>query len=514
MPGVTVPQGSDVWAVEPGDIIADKYEVEGVLGSGGMGVVVSVRHVELGRRFAVKLLSTEAMAMPEIAARFTREARAAVKLHGEHVVSVVDVGKLANGCPYMVMEHLEGHDLREELASRGPLPTDEAVDYVLQACEALAEAHAAGVVHRDVKPANLFLARRPDHSPLIKVVDFGISKVALSDGPEEISLTATRTLLGSPQYMAPEQVRSARSVDHRVDIWGLGVTLYELLSQATPFLGETVTAVAAAIVADAPIPLREYNPDVPAELESVVMRCLEKDRERRYQDIGELVDALATVAPEHSMASARRAARISGRTLPNRASSARVVVDTDAARANSTDWDAETVADAEVARVQTDAADTAAETVADTAADLVPEQRADARRRWPIALAVVAVLILAGVALHAAFGSKEPATAAPEQHPSPTAARRPGDGRGGGVGVRRPPGAARCARGGYEPRRAIAPEAPARSGAQDGRARAGARAGASPRSRRSLTRTRDQARLCPALRSQIASRGPPSRRSP
>jgi eukaryotic-like serine/threonine-protein kinase len=308
--------GSEQDVCAPGDVIGGKYEVEHVLGSGGMGIVVAARHQGLGRRFALKFLSPRLAQEAELAARFRREARAAVQLRGEHVVSVVDVGELPSGCPYLVMEYLEGDDLHSALDRCGPLPVDEVVDYVLQACEALAEAHAAGIVHRDVKPANLFLTHRPDGSALIKVVDFGISKLALADALDESRLTETRTVLGSPNYMAPEQIRGASSVDRRADIWSLGVTLHELVADRLPFRGESLTAISAAIVADLPVPLRHHRPDAPAELEAVVLRCLEKDPDRRYQDAGELAGALSSLAPEHSRLAMTRAVDIARGSSP------------------------------------------------------------------------------------------------------------------------------------------------------------------------------------------------------
>lgn len=301
----------------PGDVIAGKYEVERVLASGGMGVVVSARHRQLRQRVALKFLLPEAAELSEYADRFLREARAAVALRGEHVVRVLDVGTLDDGQPFMVMEHLEGHDLREELARRGPLPFDEVIAYVLQACEALAEAHALGIVHRDIKPSNLFKATRPDGSPLIKVVDFGISKRLSGEAVEDPKLTSTRALLGSPHYMAPEQVRDPRSVDHRADIWALGVTLHELCTDDTPFTGESVPAISAAIVADAPIPLRRQRPDAPEALERVIATCLEKSAAARYQSIAELAAALGDVAPATALASVSRAADIARHSRPD-----------------------------------------------------------------------------------------------------------------------------------------------------------------------------------------------------
>ena len=233
---------------QPGDVLAGKYRVERVLGSGGMGVVVAAMHLTLQERVALKFLLPEGAKKEETVTRFLREARAAAKIKSEHVARVSDVGTLESGAPYLVMEYLDGSDLSALLRRDGPLPPRDAVEYVLQACEALAEAHAVGIVHRDLKPANLFLARHAGGAPRIKVLDFGISKLTARDPsmpPDDPSMTRTRAWLGSPLYMSPEQMRSARDVDTRTDIWALGVILYELLSGKPPFDGETFPELCA-----------------------------------------------------------------------------------------------------------------------------------------------------------------------------------------------------------------------------------------------------------------------------
>ena len=286
--------------IQQGDLLAGKYRVEQVLGSGGMGYVVAALHEQLGQRVAVKLLMPELCENEDSVTRFLREARAAVKIQSEHVARVVDVGELANGSPYMVMEFLNGRDLSEELDQPGQLEIPVAIDYLLQASEAVAEAHSLGLIHRDLKPANLFLTRRPDGTPLVKVLDFGISKAinvddsALEPAP---SLTATHSLLGSPAYMSPEQIRRPKSVDTRTDIWSLGSILYELLVREQPFNADSPLALLAAVVSD-PLPsVRDKRPDVPVELEAVIARCLEKKPDDRYQTVAELAEALAPFAP-------------------------------------------------------------------------------------------------------------------------------------------------------------------------------------------------------------------------
>jgi len=277
--------------VGPGDILADKYEVERVLGQGGMGVVVAARHIQLGQRVALKFMLPEATRQPGAADRFLREARAAVKLRSEHVARVLDVGTLTSGAPYTVMEFLEGSDLGELLHQRGPLPPVQAVTYILQACLAMDEAHAQGIVHRDLKPENLFLTRRPDGRPLVKVLDFGISK--LLDGGNDLSATRTGMAMGSPAYMAPEQMRSAKDVDARADIWSLGAVLFQLLSGQLPYQAETFTEMMARVLTEEPRVLWEVNPNIDPRLGSVIRRCLERDLNRRIQTIRQLVAELA-----------------------------------------------------------------------------------------------------------------------------------------------------------------------------------------------------------------------------
>ena len=296
--------------VNPGDILAGKYRVERVLGAGGMGVVVQATHLELDERVALKFLLPDAVESVEASARFVREARAAVKIKSEHVARVVDVGRLENGAPYMVMEFLEGSDLNA-LIERGPLPIEDAIDYVIQACDAMAEAHAVGIVHRDLKPSNLFLTRRTDGSGLVKVLDFGISKVNVPDS-SAAGLTHTSAFMGSPYYMSPEQMRSARNVDHRSDVWSLGVILYELLAGTPPFVAPTLPDLLAAIMTEAPAPLRAKRPEVPPELEQVIVRALVKQREGRFQSVGELAAALVPLAPRRSRHLVERIFALSG----------------------------------------------------------------------------------------------------------------------------------------------------------------------------------------------------------
>jgi serine/threonine-protein kinase len=296
--------------VSEGDLLAGKYRVESVLGEGGMGYVVAAMHEQLEQRVAVKLLVPELAEDQDAAARFLREARAAVRIQSEHVARVIDVGELEGGAPYMVMEFLSGRDLAHELEARGTFEIGIAIDYVLQACEAVAEAHAIGVIHRDLKPANLFLTRRADGSPLVKVLDFGISKaLASSSGPVNASLTAAHSLLGSPAYMSPEQARRPKEVDIRTDIWAFGVILYEFLTGDTPFHGDVPLEVITAALSDPMPSIVAVRSDVPRELEAVVATCMEKRPSDRYQTIADFAEALRPFAPGESM---RSISRISG----------------------------------------------------------------------------------------------------------------------------------------------------------------------------------------------------------
>lgn len=298
--------------VAVGDVLAGKYRVEQIVGSGAMGVIVAARHLELDQRVAMKFLLSRSGGDSDPAERFRREARALARIKSEHVARVLDVGSLQDGMPYMVMEFLEGNNLADEIRARGPLPVVEAVGYLLQAIEAMAEAHAAGIVHRDLKPANLFLARRPDGGRIIKVLDFGISKSLLSSSRDELALTKTAAFLGSPLYMSPEQVRSAKDVDARTDIWALGVIAYEMLTGRTPYDGDSVAQLFASLLHERPATVAQLRPEIPHELDAAVMHCLAKDREQRWRNVGDLGVALLGFGPPTGQVHVERARRVLG----------------------------------------------------------------------------------------------------------------------------------------------------------------------------------------------------------
>ncbi len=339
-----------------GDVVGGRFRIDSILGTGGMGVVVAATHLELGHRVAIKFLRDEMAGNPTIVDRFLREARAVVHLRTEHVCRVTDVGRTSDGAPYIVMELLEGVDLQHVVA-RQPLPPPLAVSYVVQTCVALAEAHAAGIIHRDLKPANLFVTRRLDGTPLVKVLDFGIAKALADTGAH---LTHTQGAMGSPGYMSPEQLQSARDVDIRTDIWALGVTLYQLLSARLPFTGTTPAEIAVRVATDPPAPL-----DVEPRLRAIVMRCLEKPQDRRYPDVAALA---AELAPCGDPATATLVPTI--RALARRPGAYATPMPSGPQQTGA------------------------------TMATAVPLTAARARRRrWPIAAGVLAALVAGGIAL-------------------------------------------------------------------------------------------------------------------
>jgi serine/threonine-protein kinase len=301
--------------LEAGQILEGKFRVEKIIGEGAMGLVVEATHLALDERVALKFLRREARDKPDIVVRFAREARAAAKIKSDHVARVYDVGTAPDGSPFIVMEFLEGNDLEHAIQARGKLPTLEAVEHVIEACEGLAAAHALGVIHRDIKPGNLFLSSHGGRQQ-IKVLDFGISKAGISGTFEDIDLALAQTtqIMGSPHYMSPEQIRSTKDVDPRADVWSLGVVLFELVTGETPFVAADVTGIIAQVLYEEPRSIKTFLPDVPAGLEDVISRCLAKDPAKRFASAAELAVALLPFAPKRARALVERASAVSTRT--------------------------------------------------------------------------------------------------------------------------------------------------------------------------------------------------------
>ncbi|HEX4449956.1 MAG TPA: serine/threonine-protein kinase [Kofleriaceae bacterium] len=309
----------------PGDILLGKYRVEDVIGIGGMGRVVRATHMYLHQSVAIKILLPTMAESQSTVERFIREAQATVKLRNEHIARVMDVGTMPDGVPFMVMEFLEGFDLNQILRHHGPQLAQPVVDLVLQACEGISEAHAIGIVHRDIKPSNFFITRRPDGSNLLKILDFGISKTPAS-AQNMSELTGTQTVVGTPTYMAPEQMRTARSTDPRSDIWSIGVVMYQMLVGRPPFEAETYAELVLKVGTEPPNSM--FGVQLPQGLESIVMRCLEKDPNNRIQNVGDLARMLAPYAsdPVSAQQSAERASRILSQTNRERLSLSQVSV--------------------------------------------------------------------------------------------------------------------------------------------------------------------------------------------
>jgi len=280
--------------IRAGDVIANRYRLDAVVGRGGMGVVVAARHLELDERVAVKFMSPDALSDPEAIARFDREVKAAARIKSEYVARVYDAGKLGDGRRFMVLEYLEGEDLAARVRREGALPPEQAIRFLLQACSALLEAHGLGIIHRDLKPANLMVVVRTDGTEIVKLLDFGIVKrMPGSRSETDAHETQPGTIVGTPYYTSPEQLRGSTHVDTRSDIWSMGATLFELLTGAPPFGGRTYPQVIANVLESTPNALREVRPELSDQLQRVVKRCLEKQPEDRYESTVELARDLA-----------------------------------------------------------------------------------------------------------------------------------------------------------------------------------------------------------------------------
>ncbi|AKT38808.1 serine/threonine-protein kinase [Chondromyces crocatus] len=278
--------------VTPGSIVGGKYRIERPLSRGGMGAVWAARHVLLGSPVALKLMDQSFASSPAFVARFEREARTAAQLESPHVVRVADYG-VEDGTPYLVMELLEGEDLSARLKRVGRLSLIEATEIVAQAGKAVRRAHAAGLVHRDLKPGNLFLAQ-VDEGEIVKVLDFGIVKETRGQILGEV--TRTGEVLGSPHFMSPEQIRGERNVDHRSDLWSLGVILYRALTGVLPFGGDQLGAVMAKILIDPFTRATQLVPELPPQIDEFFQRALARDRLVRFQSVREMIEELQRIA--------------------------------------------------------------------------------------------------------------------------------------------------------------------------------------------------------------------------
>ncbi len=293
--------------LEKGTVLLGKYRIDERIGHGGMADVYRARHELLQQDVAIKVLSPELTEQADIKSRFLNEARAAARLRNEHVAAVMDVETAEDGTPFIVLEYLEGQDLDAVLEQRGPLPYKEVVDWVLQALEAVAHAHTQKIIHRDLKPANLFLTKKHDGTAVIKVLDFGLSKI--TSGLQGAVATATTAMLGSPAFMSPEQLRSAKSVDVRADVWSMGVVLFHLVTKEFPFHGETDGEIFAAVLGQAPAKLRSARPELPEELERICAKCFARELGERYANVAELALALAPLASAQGAQSVERICR-------------------------------------------------------------------------------------------------------------------------------------------------------------------------------------------------------------
>jgi eukaryotic-like serine/threonine-protein kinase len=296
--------------VPEGEILAGKYRVERVLGAGGMGVVVRVVRVGGDEAFALKLLRPSVARDPIAAKRFLREAAAAGRIQSPHVVKITDVGELESGSPYLVMEYLEGTTLEKMLAGGKRLPLEQTCDLALQVAEGLAAAHAMGVLHRDIKPANLHIGRGADGEDVLKIADFGVSKILDPEGPDGPHLTRTQTSVGSPHYMSPEQMRSARDADFRADQWSLGAVTYRMATGCLPFDAKSLPRLCVQVLQADFMPVGDRCPDLPKDLGAAVERCLRLLREERFADIAAFAEAIAPFAGSKGQDRANRCREI------------------------------------------------------------------------------------------------------------------------------------------------------------------------------------------------------------
>ena len=285
-----------------GRVISDKYGVHEVIGEGGMGAVYEAEHLTIGRLVALKVLHPANAKRADAVQRFHHEARVAGSIGHPNICEIYDVGKLEDGSPYMVMERLHGEALADRIAREGALPWADVIDIVVQVLSALVAAHGKGVIHRDIKPENIFLSARVGMAPVAKLLDFGISKVGTES--EDLHLTRTGMVMGTPYYMAPEQARGDRTIDHRIDLYATGAVLYEGLTGRRPFTAPNYNALLVQILSGTPRPLREIRPALPPGFSTIVEKSLSKNREQRFQSAGEFLDALSKLRDELNRAAA------------------------------------------------------------------------------------------------------------------------------------------------------------------------------------------------------------------
>lgn len=285
-----------------GQTLGGRYRIHGILGQGGMGTVYDAEHLGLSREVAVKVLSPSQAKKRVAVKRFQQEARAAGAIGHPNICEVYDLGVLDDGSPYLVMEKLVGQTLADRIAKEGGLPFEDVVETVSQVLSGLVAAHEKGIVHRDIKPENIFLARRLGCPPIIKLLDFGVSKMMpeFQTGDDAFDLTRTGMVMGTPYYMSPEQARGERNLDGRVDVYACGVVMYEALAGKRPFVGANYNALLLSIINIDPRPLRELRPSTPPELAAMIDHAMAKNRADRYPSAKHFLNDLVPQRPSRS----------------------------------------------------------------------------------------------------------------------------------------------------------------------------------------------------------------------